>query len=171
MTENKTEAKSPETFVHAKSHRTPATALRLIERTDDHVVVAPYHGGFAMRVPQAVFNKEYVQVDLDDLYCFRKGRFSVEGGDAFDGFTDGRVWNGWACPLATEAVAEKLLQTCCDGETLTYSREGKVLCVTDSNYPDESYQLAASEIEIDGQKYEVYDLGELGWCFTEEITC
>lgn len=168
MTENKFTTEAPETFIHAKSRRAPATALRLIKRTDDHVFVAPYHGGFEMRIPQDVFNKEYVQVDIDDLYCFRKGRFSAEGGETFDGFTDGRVWNGWACPLATEAVAEKLLQSCCDGDTLTYTRDGKVLCVTDSCYPDEPYRLAAREIEVEGQKYEVYDLGELGWCFTEE---
>lgn len=168
MIEHEHTTKAPETFVHVKSHRTPAAALRLIDRTDDHMVVAPYHGGFQMQIPVAVFNKEYIQVDIKDLYRFRKGRFSVEGGEAFDGFTDGRVWNGWACPLTIEAIAEKLLQSCCDGETLTYSREGKVFCVTDSCYPDEPYRLVPSEIEIDGQKCEVYDLGELGWCFTEE---
>lgn len=169
MTENKFTTEAQETFIHSKSRRSPAAALRLIKRTDGHVLVAPHHGGFEMRVPQDVFNKDYVQVNIEDLYRFRKGRFSAEGGETFDGFTDGRVWNGWACPLAIEAVAEKLLQSCCDGETLTYSRDGKVLCVTDSCYPDESYRLESREINIDGQQYEVYDLGDLGWCFTEEV--
>lgn len=161
-------SEASETFVHAKSRRAPATALRLIKRTDDHVFVAPYHGGFEMRIPQDVFNKEYVQVDIDDLYCFRKGRFSAEGGEDFNGFTDGRVWNGWACPLVTLEVAAKMLETCCDGETLIFSRDGDVLIVTDSCYPDEPHKLEASAIEVDGEKHAVYDLGQLGWCFTEE---
>jgi len=161
-------SEASETFVHAKSRRAPATALRLIKRTDDHVFVAPYHGGFEMRIPQDVFNKEYVQVDIDDLYCFRKGRFSAEGGEDFNGFTDGSVWNGWACPLVTLEVAAKMLETCCDGETLIFSRDGDVLIVTDSCYPDEPHKLEASAIEVDGEKHAVYDLGQLGWCFTEE---
>lgn len=167
MTQNKLTTEDPETFIHTKSHRTPAAALRLIKRTDEHVVAAPYHGGFEMRIPTAVFNKEYVQVDIEDLYHFRKGRFSVEGGEDFDGFTDGRVWNGWACPLVTLEVGSKMLETCCDGDTLIFSRDGDVLIVTDSCYPDEPYRLEASGIEVDGEKHAVYDLGQLGWCFTE----
>lgn len=70
MIEHEHTTKAPETFVHVKSHRTPAAALRLIDRTDDHMVVAPYHGGFQMQIPVAVFNKEYIQVDIKDLYRF-----------------------------------------------------------------------------------------------------
>lgn len=32
------------------------------------------------------------------------------GDQLFEGYTDGRLWNGWACPYFTKTEAEKLVQ-------------------------------------------------------------
>lgn len=149
-------------------HNTPAQALTMIEQNDQYVALAPYHGGMAVRVPLDAFQAEFKEVDISTLYQLRKGRFSVEGGDSFDGYTTGRVWNGWACPMVTRDVAESVLAKCCDDDTLTFSQDLDTLCVVDSNYPDEPYEIKPITIEFEGQSLKLWDLSELGWCFYED---
>lgn len=38
----------------------------------------------------------------------RKAKFTIEGVGTYEGFTDGSTWNGYAMPLFTKEVADKL---------------------------------------------------------------
>ena len=39
----------------------------------------------------------------------KKSLFTIDGFDAiFEGYTDGKHWNGWACPYFTKEVADKI---------------------------------------------------------------
>lgn len=157
---------SPKTFIR-KGSIDPAYALMLIERTDEFVVVAPYHGGFTRRILNGVFEAEYAEVDLSGLYHMRKAKFSVDGSHPFEGYTDGRVWNGWACPWAGKAVAVDFLRkVCTDG--FEFSQLGDTLRVTDSNYPDDPIDLTPQSFKIEGESVLLWNLGELGWCFDED---
>ena len=41
----------------------------------------------------------------------KKSLFTIDGIDAiFEGYTDGRHWNGWACPYFTEEVANQIMR-------------------------------------------------------------
>lgn len=40
----------------------------------------------------------------------RKSLFTIDGFEAiFEGYTDGRHWNGWACPYFTKKVADDIM--------------------------------------------------------------
>ena len=37
-----------------------------------------------------------------------KGKFQIEDGPIYNGYTNGNHWNGWACPWFTKEVADKI---------------------------------------------------------------
>lgn len=37
-----------------------------------------------------------------------KGKFQIEDGSIYEGYTNGNHWNGWACPYFTRQIAEQI---------------------------------------------------------------
>lgn len=37
-----------------------------------------------------------------------KGKFQIEDGPIYEGYTNGNHWNGWACPYFTREVADQI---------------------------------------------------------------
>ncbi len=154
-------------YLHKTAPQDAAHAMRLIERNDDRITFAPYHGGMALSMTSEVFSRDFRAVELASLYVFRPAAFSAESDIEFHGYTNGRVWNGWACPWVIKEVAIDVLGRGCDGESLIFSQDGDTLRVIDSSYPGEHIDLTPQEIAIEGQTLKLWNLGELGWCFTE----
>lgn len=89
---------------------------------------------------------------------FRRGRFALaKSEEAFEGWTDGRTWNGWQMPRFEKADAERLGRWLGDGRWrfdasrdvfLTLSRAGK----------EESWR-AGTIVVSDGSAVRVYGVG------------
>lgn len=79
---------------------------------------------------------------------FTIDRFDPE--DTWSAVRFGSRWNGWETPVVKREVLEAVVAAA-EGETLTYIGNAAVIS-GDEVHP-----------EPDG----TYDLGQLGWCFTE----
>lgn len=39
-----------------------------------------------------------------------KGKFQIEDGPIYEGYTNGNHWNGWACPYFTREAADEIAE-------------------------------------------------------------
>ena len=99
----------------------------------------------------------------------RKTRFGIDClEEVFVGYTNGELWNGWACPRFTKEVADKIveLHNHSDGCKATYDEE------TDTYYfyfdgDDEPYEHKGFDADtVDGVKH-LYDIGAWCWIWDE----
>jgi hypothetical protein len=89
------------------------------------------------------------------------GKFVIDGwpDTQYEAVSFGATWNGWLTPVVTRATVEELLGDN-DHYTIKFADNG-TLTVTEP-MGDELY-----DVEIVADTNGNYDLGLLGWCFTE----
>lgn len=100
-------------------------------------------------------------------------RFSLDPlpNEVFQGFSDGRTWNGWACPYFTKDQADRLVTAWeRHGYQAAYNAQADVFkfgpldtvgdsAAVDLNDPEEAEQFGA--VEVDGRK--LYPIGAGAW--------
>lgn len=63
----------------------------------------------------------------------RKTKFYIgESENIYEGYTDGRLWNGWACPYFTKEVADEMMAD--HNEVMYYEERLDAYIVVDSNH-------------------------------------
>lgn len=84
-------------------------------------------GGVQFVIPPEDIPRFSVVSELERVPIYRKARFCLEGLDdqAFDGYTDGTHWNGWALPYFELKTAQSVLDAL--GATWTLDKGKKVL--------------------------------------------
>ena len=97
---------------------------------------------------------------------FRRGRFVLsETEEAFDGWSNGRLWNGWEMPRFEFAVCQVVLEFL-GAEQGRFEKEGAAFMTVGN---DEEERWPAEEITIsDGSSIKVYPLGAGSWIWEEE---
>ena len=96
---------------------------------------------------------------------FQRGRFTLADTEAaFDGWSNGEVWNGWAMPRFGFAVCREILKSFAD-EQARFDEKGDAF-VTVSDGEEESWP--GEQITIsDGSRIKVYPLGAGSWIWEE----
>lgn len=90
----------------------------------------------------------------------RNSIFSIDRGPKFPGITDGRLWNGWACPWFRLETMSEIARWVEDGINDPIEIDGERIF--------EVYETERIELEtmvVDGVKY--YQIS--GWCWDEEV--
>jgi hypothetical protein len=72
----------------------------------------PMGGGFVFRLKAGHSYRPVTQEEMNARH-YRPALFSIDGGTVYAGFTTGRRWNGWECPVFTREVAERIFQDAC----------------------------------------------------------
>jgi len=97
---------------------------------------------------------------------WRRCKFTIEGVDAeFQGWTNGRLWNGWAMPYFEQSEAEKVI------EMLTDPRgkydAGRDCFVSTNSDGEEDIWPAEPISVLGGQRLKVYGIGAGAWIWDE----
>jgi hypothetical protein len=126
----------------------------------------PLGGGFQLTVPAQDEPQFRVVVEGEkSAALFHRARFSLADGErAFDGWSNGELWNGWAMPHFEFAVCQEILRSLGD-EQARFDEKADAF-VTVSNREEEAW--ATAEITItDGSRIKVYPLGAGSWIWEE----
>ena len=97
-----------------------------------------------------------------------KSYFTIDGFDGiFEGYTDGRHWNGWACPWFTKEVAEQIMQAnnesyCHETHQMYYDKNQDAFIRDEPEY-DEPYVV--NGCDINGMH--LYDIGTCCWIWDD----
>ena len=86
--------------------------------------------------------------------------------DRFEGYTDGDIWNGWACPYFLQEVAEKVLaESEANGYSWEYEEAQDAYVVRNENDPVdyEPEIFEGIEISVEGNRTTVYPIGAYSW--------
>lgn len=97
----------------------------------------------------------------------KKSLFNIDGFEAiFEGYTDGRHWNGWACPWFTKKVANEIMRInnesyCGVAYQIRYDEEQDAF-IQEEGY-DEPYVIKG--YDIDG--LHLYPIGNAYWVWDD----
>ncbi|SAL76586.1 hypothetical protein AWB71_05273 [Caballeronia peredens] len=94
--------------------------------------------------------------------------FNMDGGQEYQGITDGETWNGWEMPNFTFEVAKKLaddMNSVTTEEKLMYDAENDRFIYAVDYYPEDEWDIFPA-IVIDGIKY--YPIGAGSWVWDAE---
>lgn len=81
----------------------------------------------------------------------------------FEGYTDGRHWNGWATPWFTKKVAETMAEHFED-DCFVYDTEQDAFIVKNDNMDEGEYEsYEGKDFTIDGETLHLYPIG--AWCW------
>jgi len=122
----------------------------------------PLGGGFTFRLTEGHPYRPVTQEELNARH-YRPALFSIDGGTVYAGFTSGRRWNGWECPVFTKEVAEQIFKDA--GLKFDYLSEIDTFRMLDEWGDEEDpYQYAAGFDHAGVRVYSIMD----GWCWDEE---
>lgn len=106
---------------------------------------------------------------------YRSGRFLIDGSDGdYEGYTDGSLWNGWACPVFERSVADLIV-----ADLTTSASHNESVSEPSVVYEQESDSYRVDEdgndpvwfgrenIHINGREVGVYTLGTRYWTWEE----
>jgi hypothetical protein len=96
---------------------------------------------------------------------WKRSTFYIEGIDGtFDGWTDGRLWNGWEMPRFEFGVAEQVIKAM--NQPDAHYNSNRDAFVTKSS--DEEEVWAAETLQaLGGQVVKTYPIGASAWCWEE----
>ena len=134
---------------------------------DGKVGISPAGGGPVYYVPQADFDQFFVEAPP---MVWRPDLFSLEGSGTTWGYTNGRRWNGWACPLFTRKTIEYLMEAFMGHggqEFYSWEWDGDTLLFWQMEYRDEGpVRFEPVTITDDGKTFPVWSFAD-GWCWDE----
>ena len=124
----------------------------------------PMGGGFGFRLKDASLYRLVTPEDIRAV-CLTPSLFSIDGGTAYAGVSNGRRWNGWECPLFTKEVAERIFQDAgLKYDYLPDTDEFRML--NEWAHPEEDpYEYAKGVTHFGVRMYPIMD----GWCWDQEV--
>lgn len=147
--------------------RYPEGALVVDGYNSDGVLLAhPMGGGLQLMIPAAEIPRFRIPDASEKTRVFHRTEFSIEGRDeTFEGWSDGRRWNGWAMPLF-EFVSASAVVAVCD------PHHGHFDGASDSfvtGKADDEQEFWRGEIITlsDGSEAKVYPVGAGSWTWDE----
>jgi hypothetical protein len=97
---------------------------------------------------------------------FRSTRFVLSDSEAvFEGWTDGRLWNGWAMPRFEKGEAERLVRWLGEGQGRYDGAQDAF--VTRAHCGEDEIWRAETVIISDGSAVKVYPIGAGSWVWDE----
>lgn len=142
----------------------------VVDGYDDagRILAHPLGGGpqYLISLQGALFLRKVSKDQLDNP-SWRQSRFGIEGlEEAFIGWTDGRLWNGWEKPRFQMQEANRLLQSLTD-RPYRYDPARDAFISTGGSDEEESW--VAEVITLPGgETIKVYPIGTGAWCWQEE---
>lgn len=154
----------------------PTMALRVVElHPDGRLTAAPEGGGFEMTFgPDGVKRYAFRVVSKEELLpVYRVGMFQLDDiwpDHSFEGYTSGRRWNGWACPVFEKDVAMLLVKALqkehSKKEYARYNKETDTFEIWDEG-EEEHVLYPPVEITVGEKKRKVYEIGTAFWTWSE----
>lgn len=127
----------------------------------------PLGGGMQFHVESKIVAELRIVNDAErNVALFRRGRFTLaDSGEVFEGWSDGRLWNGWEMPRFERAEAERLLTWLGDQRSRF---DGDRDALVSFNQDGEEEVWAAEVITItDGSRIKTYPVGAGAWIWEE----
>jgi hypothetical protein len=127
----------------------------------------PLGGGFQLTVPAQDEPRFRVVAEGErGAALFRRTRFVLaDSEEAFEGWTNGELWNGWEMPEFEKAMAERLLAWLGDQRGRF---DGKLEAFVTMSQDGEEEIWAGEEITItDGSRIKAYPVGAGAWTWEE----
>jgi len=149
----------------------PQDVVEVASWTDDVVRFFPAGGGFERRMPPEEFDRVYRRVPATEYagLPWRAATFDIDGmfGN-LPGFTTGRRWNGWACPVFLRDSCEALLKRL-PGARFDPAREAFLIPREDAGPGEEAEEVYLPQtIVVHGEPIRVWAIGSGSW--TWEMT-
>lgn len=100
----------------------------------------------------------------------RKTRFVIDTNEkTYEGYTDGRLWNGWECPWFTKEVVEEMMR-----DFIKEGGEAKYNSETDSyiflgECWDEPDVFDGKDVETGNGVKHLYPIGAWCWIWDEVV--
>ena len=134
---------------------------------DGSLLAHPLGGGLQLCFkPIAEGQFRVVPKSEQESPLWRRSRFEIEGVEAeFAGWTDGRLWNGWAMPYFEVAEAERVLKLLTDGQG-RFDSEKDCFVTRNSDGEDEIWEGRQIPV-VGGQQVRVYGVGAGAWIWDE----
>jgi hypothetical protein len=123
-------------------------------------------GGFQLTVPAQDEPRFRVITDSEKgAALFRRKRFTLADSEqAFEGWTNGQVWNGWSMPRFEYRVGVEILKSLGDGQARFDGKADAFVTVSNG----ESEVWPAEQVAIaDGSQIKMYPLGAGSWIWEE----
>lgn len=130
------------------------------------LLVHPLGGGLQLFVPFAELRRFALASELERTPIFHPALFEIEGTDEqFDGWTDGRVWNGWAMPYFEFTEAEKVIGKMA-ADTGRYDADLDAFVTGTSDDEEETWSAEIIALP-DGGAVKAYPVGAGSWIWEE----
>lgn len=123
----------------------------------------PLGGGFQMTIPAHDERRFRVVAEEEkQAALFRKCRFALaDTGTAFDGWTNGHVWNGWEKPRFEHPVCKEILAWMGDDKA-RYDAERDAFITVNQDGEEEIWPAEETTV-TDGSRIKAYPLGAGAW--------
>lgn len=145
----------------------PGGAL-VVDGYDDagNLLAHPMGGGLQYQIPPHEHARFDIVADAEATSIFKRARFCIEGVDQdFEGWTDGKRWNGWAMPFFEREQAELVMRCLSPEGQFDPTRD----CFITATSPDEPEEWKGTTIILpDGGEAQVYPIGAGSWIWDDE---
>ena len=98
----------------------------------------------------------------------RKTRFGIcDNEKSYEGYTDGRLWNGWECPWFTKEMAEEIMRDLNkDGVETEYNPETDSYIIKSEDW-DEPDVFDGNDVKTEDGIQHLYPIGAWCWIWDE----
>jgi hypothetical protein len=134
---------------------------------DGTLLAHPLGGGFQYRFkPGAERQLRVVPATEAASPLWRRCKFAIERVDnEFQGWTNGRLWNGWAMPYFEHTEAQRVIEAVTDSK---WNHDAVRDCFISTNSDGEEEIWPAQLITaLGGQQVKVYGIGAGAWIWDE----
>jgi hypothetical protein len=157
-------------FFVRRGGRVPEDAVQIASWTDDTVRFFPAGGGMEQCMSPDEFEQLHQRLSAAEYpgSVYRVATFDIDGlfGD-LPGFTTGRRWNGWACPLFPRESCVALIDSY-PGASFDPAREAFLIPREDAGPGDEAVETYLPQtITVDGRPIQVWAIGAGSWTWEE----
>ena len=158
------------------------SGLRVVGKDGDDLIAHPDGGGMQYRIRRGAVDARFRRVDeASEILPWRAGKFTVgdEPEPSYEGFENGRAWNGWSMPCFVRDVAERILGDAAPVSGDDHGWSWRYEAATDSirywqpncdgspNVDGAYYEAKGFDITVDGVTHHVYQIGD-GWTWRIE---
>ena len=99
----------------------------------------------------------------------RKTRFVIDCNEkTYEGYTDGRLWNGWECPWFTKEVADEMMRDFInDGGKAEYDSETDCYIFQTEGGWDQPDVFDGYDVNTEDGSMHLYPIGAWCWIWDE----